>query len=1208
MKSNNIHAPSDAYPTVYSDLGEDEYYSNAAKALLYLEYGDGITPFDRDRLNFKPRISIARVDVLKVLMETFNITPNTNLSNPFPNDTQVSEMKENGNPKYGYIAKAAQMGIIKKPNGSQNNNWRPYANCTRGEAFIMLARIMMQIDGLIDGDIEDPDPTERDYFEPLNITLETISRGMGLPMGNFQHYTKTSFVINGVAPMMFAHTYNSYNTTLPSVFFGAKTVDNVEVAYQPLGDGWSHSYHTFITNVDGRVIVHWGGGAMDVYKLNGSTGEPVSLGIYDKLKKDGNNFVITTKSQVKYTFRTTMNNVYYLSEIADRNENKVEITYEYKNNMYRIRTVASSDRNGSGKRSLTFSYGINGTNLVTQVRDPLSRSISFDYEYNRHTGRYQLRQFTDAEGHNTRYYYGNDDTDSENAGLSKLLTRIQLPEGNVITNEYDARNRRLQSTRNGDSETAIRSLEASSTGTRSEVFVQRSFNNSTTYKYEFNGNNALTQFKSADNRLSVTNTFGNSSHKLLPTSIKTNSMNISNIEYDGNGNVKKVVVQSDDGETLTTNMTYTELNDLKTVTDPKNKTTTYNYDGKGNLKSIDSPISGISTKIERFDNGLINTITNPAGVVTQYEYDDRGYGNLKKVTLDSGKLKIITQPKYDDVGRLKEIIDALNRTYSYNYYDNDNLESVTTPINTISYRYDDNDNLKTISSAGQTTTLDYDQQDRLTSVSFGGFSKYYTYNNDGTLATYINPNGNTLTYDYDDLGRITNDGVNSYDYYPTTLLLRSISPISGRGKTLSFDYDGFGRIKKAGDASYQYDENSNVTNINGTEYEYDALNRLYQVKFNGRTITYSYRNDSQLSTVDYNGVMTTTYGYDSAGRLTSKQTKAGSKVIASYSFKLDKVGNITEQTKQEPFGDILLTNGTESYEYNSANRIKKAGSTSFDFDDNGNTTKRGGETYSWDELDRMTSNGTTDITYDPLGLIASYGDIEFTTDPLGVGNVLSASNYTKPRQLGIDAFNYKPQIVDSLSFGNVLSDSEGNKYIYGLGLEARVKNGKLSYYVTDVRGSVVAIVDESGNITHKYQYDEFGKVTQKDETDYNPFQYVGKYGVMYLTDHQYYMRARHYDPTIGRFLSEDPIWNTNLYPYAGNNPVMGIDPEGKFAMTTVIIGTITVAAVVGGVIWGYNKLKKLKPKDNFYFSDDSNYGFDPDIAKCTGSLQEKCSK
>ena len=286
-------------------------------------------------------------------------------------------------------------------------------------------------------------------------------------------------------------------------------------------------------------------------------------------------------------------------------------------------------------------------------------------------------------------------------------------------------------------------------------------------------------------------------------------------------------------------------------------------------------------------------------------------------------------------------------------------------------------------------------------------------------------------------------------------------------------------------------------------------------------------------------------------------------MIAGYSYTLDKVGNITKQTTQEPYGNINLVNEDVSYTYNSGNRITKAGDINFSFDANGNTTKRGSESYNWDESDRLIRAGSTNIEYDPLGLIASYGNIEFTTDPLGIGNVLSDSK-------------------------------SGAEYIYGNGLEARVKNGTISYYVTDVRGSVIAIVDANGNITHKYQYDDYGKVVQKQEADYNPFQYVGKLGVMYLTDHQYYMRARHYDPTIGRFLSEDPIWSTNLYPYTDNNPIMRIDPIGKngeslnmnnifdksgLSDTEFELGRLK-QSIINEICKKYPNLSICKPKDN----------------------------
>ena len=1107
----------DKFPTIYEDLTiqteTNAYYFQAAKALQYLEYGDGVSAFDRNRVEFAPSDYIQRVNVLKALMETFNIKPDvTGTDNPFPNDAETTALMTANPQKFGYIRKAAELGIITKANTS----FRPYDNCLRGEAFVMLYHIMRKIEA---GEIDDPNPQDADYFEPLNTTLATISLGLGLQQGNFQHYTKTSFAMSGTVPLSFAHTYNSYNTTLPEVFYGVN--DNGET-YQPLGDGWSHSYHSFISVPGGfngsntRLLVHWGGGSMDVYKSNGSTFVPESYGVYDTYSLVGNEIVITTKTKMEYHFSAQGGSgggyVFYLSSVKDRNGNTQTLNYETgENGMKRIASVSD------GNRSLTFSYK-SGTNLLEKVSDPLGRSVRFGYRLNSQTKKYQLNSFTDAESNTTTYGYGDDSKIS----TSKLLTEIQLPKGNYIRNQYDA-NRRLAHTENGrnnvpttQTSVSVAANYGSTVSTQSQVSVSRSGSKTATYKYTYNANNVVTGM-TGEEGLYVNNTFADSSHPQFPTAIKSNNTNVSNVTYDNKGNVTRITVSGDG--TQTTTMTYDEMNNLTSVTDPMNNTTTYTYDSKGNLTGVSAP-EGVTSSITVNSKGLPTQVTNAMGVKTVFEYNS--YGNLTKSTLQA--LNLSSSAYYDKASRLISTTDALNRTTEYEYDRNDNLIRETDPSNhQTTYEYDANGNLTEITNAkGGVTSLSYDNAtDWLTSVSFAGSRKEYEYNEDGTLDTYTKPDGTTLSYSYDALGRVTNDGVNDYSYDSKLRL----SSVSGNGKTISFTYDGFNRIigtsGSGHDNSYSYDKNGNCTSINNTTYEYDGLNRLTKVKFSGKTITYTYLKDSQLSKVSYPNGMTTTFDYDAVGRLTNKTTKlSNGTVVASYNFTLDKMGNITEQTTIEPYGDMLLTNEDVSYTYNSGNRIIKAGNINFSFDSNGNTTQRGSEAYTWDKLDRLTKAGSTSMTYDPLGLIASYGDITFTTDPLGIGNVLSDSR-------------------------------SGAQYIYGNGLEARIVNGNISYYVTDVRGSVVAIVDQSGNITHKYQYDEFGKVTKKQEADYNPFQYVGKYGVMALNDHQYYMRARHYDPTIGRFLSEDPIWSTNLYPYADNNPIKGIDPSGLDAISDI---------------------------------------------------------
>lgn len=85
----------------------------------------------------------------------------------------------------------------------------------------------------------------------------------------------------------------------------------------------------------------------------------------------------------------------------------------------------------------------------------------------------------------------------------------------------------------------------------------------------------------------------------------------------------------------------------------------------------------------------------------------------------------------------------------------------------------------------------------------------------------------------------------------------------------------------------------------------------------------------------------------------------------------------------------------------------------------------------------------------------------------------------------------------------------------------------------------------SGTVTKSYDYDAFGN--QKgaaDNADANPFRYCGEYhdaetGTVYL-------RARYYDPVVGRFTQVDPARDgTNWYVYCYGNPITLADSNGK---------------------------------------------------------------
>jgi RHS repeat-associated protein len=108
--------------------------------------------------------------------------------------------------------------------------------------------------------------------------------------------------------------------------------------------------------------------------------------------------------------------------------------------------------------------------------------------------------------------------------------------------------------------------------------------------------------------------------------------------------------------------------------------------------------------------------------------------------------------------------------------------------------------------------------------------------------------------------------------------------------------------------------------------------------------------------------------------------------------------------------------------------------------------------------------------------------------------------------------------------------------------------GKTYCYHFDALGNTVALTDPAQQVVNHYAYSPFGILLNNQETVPQPFKYVGKLGVMAEANGLYYMRARYYDPEVGRFIAEDPLGfeggGVNLYVYGGNNPVLMVDPEG----------------------------------------------------------------
>jgi RHS repeat-associated protein len=659
--------------------------------------------------------------------------------------------------------------------------------------------------------------------------------------------------------------------------------------------------------------------------------------------------------------------------------------------------------------------------------------------------------------------------------------------------------------------------------------------------------------------------------------------------YDGNGNLLSTTSPSPDGGSTpgsATVFTYNSNGTLSTIQDPRGNTTTIAYYPTGLIHTITDVASNVTTYV--YDNrGNRTSVTDAASNQTQFQYDSMN--RVSKIIFpDSSNVQF----GYDFRGRRTSVTDQNGKTTQYAYDDADRLISVTdaqTPTAGVTtYAYDTENDLTDIwDAASHHTRFVYFPGQYLYETVFpSGQSETYQWDGNNNLSSKTDRNGNYISYSYD----FQNLLYSKWNYYTGYMINYTHDPAgrltqvadSGTGSTgtYSFAYDNMGRLTStttdysfdsagAFTVQYGYDAASNRVSMTDpqsgqTTYVYDTLNRLSSLSYGSQTFGFGYDMLSRRTSLTRPNGVNTSYNYDNLSRLLSVLHASGGTTLdgASYTYdnavnrtsKTDLLANVTsnysydaiyqllqvtqgtsttESYTYDPVGNRLSSLGVSPYQYNSSNELTSAPSGSYTYDSNGNMkTKPDGTQYAWDFDNRLTQ----------VTLPSSGGTVTFKYDPFGrrIQKSFTNSLGTTTRNYLYDWFNI---LQDVDSYGNIVA-----RYVHGPVTDedlSLARNTSILYYDADGLGSTTSLTDNTGTLTNTYTYDSLGNAVGSTGTQQNYFRYTGR--ELDSETNLYYYRARYYDPTTGRFVSEDPIrfhGGLNYYRYVFNHSVNYRDPFG----------------------------------------------------------------
>ncbi|MCS7464395.1 discoidin domain-containing protein [Paenibacillus doosanensis] len=542
-----------------------------------------------------------------------------------------------------------------------------------------------------------------------------------------------------------------------------------------------------------------------------------------------------------------------------------------------------------------------------------------------------------------------------------------------------------------------------------------------------------------------------------------------------------------------------------------------------------------------------------AEIASSFAYD--WDGNTVSQTDPKG---YTTTYAYDKMNRLAKIVDPLNQTSEYQYSKLGALLQMKQGDSSTSY----------------TTTKAYDERGlSIRHTNAGNETETSGYNNLGLLQSHKDPSGNVFSYAYDQWNRQTARQTGSQKYTSTYNEVPygplKVAEWAGatEARTTTYQYGGLGQVAEIANSydgitqsqRYTYDSQGKLIKLKDpgdftTQYQYEKT-RLSKVQVNGSAsdpfstnvnqyAQYSYDAMGRLQSIVYpGGQVKAAYTYDKLGRVTKvTNTKSGA-TLSQYEYSYDKNGNVESVTD---------ATGTTRYEYDGLNRLKRTvhpnnAVDTYEYDVRGNRKRLESGTgvavftdasYSYDKFDQLVSanqGGSASFQYDANGL------------RLKKDNGQAATRYV---------YNASGQVIAEANASNQVTAS----YVWGDRLLVKQEKGSSGltpyYYLYNGHGDVVQIVDAAGNVKNAYQYDEWGNIdaSKSKEEIQNTFKYAGEQ--LDAETGLYYLRARYYDPSVGRFINKDtyegditnPL-SLNLYTYVHNNPLTNVDPTGHWCIS-----------------------------------------------------------